>query len=85
MSFKLRRLTAGIVPLISVAGIACATNLSQVDGVRAVAPSPSVPWTPPREALKPEAPVGKAEATVPVDLAQRIQQLTLADVVDLAL
>jgi TolC family type I secretion outer membrane protein len=85
MSFKLRRLSAGIVPLISAAGIACATNLSQVDGVRAVAPSPSVPWTAPRQALKPEAPVGKAEGTVPTDLAQRIQQLTLADVVDLAL
>ena len=85
MCIKLRRLSAGIVPLISAAGIACATNLSQVDGVPAVAPTPSVPWTAPRAALKPEAPVGKSEGTVPADLAQRIQQLTLADVVDLAL
>src|SRR6478672_10943015 len=85
MCIKLRRLSAGIVPLISAASISCATNLSQVDGVRAVAPSPSVPWTAPREALKREAPVEKGEGVVPADLAQRIQQLTLADVVDLAL
>ena len=85
MCIKLRHLSAGIVPLISAAGIACATNLSQVDGVRAVAPSPSVPWTAPRSALKPEPPVEKGEAVVPPDLAQRIHQLTLADVVDLAL
>ena len=71
--------------LISVAGIACAANLSQVDGVPAVAPSSTVPWTAPRQALKPEAPVEKSGAPVPAELAQRINQLTLADVVDLAL
>ena len=85
MGIKFRRLSAGIVPLISVAGIACATNLSQVDGVPAVAPSPSAPWTAPREARKTEPPVGRAEPAIPADLAQRIQQLTLTDVVDLAL
>jgi TolC family type I secretion outer membrane protein len=78
-------MSAGIVPLISAAGLACAANLSQVDGVRAVAPRPNVPWTAPKEALKPEAPVEKGAGVVPADLAQRIQQLTLADVVDLAL
>jgi len=71
--------------LISVAGIACAANLSQVDGVPAVAPSSNVPWTAPPQALKREAPVEKSGAAVPADLAQRINQLTLADVVDLAL
>lgn len=85
MCIKFRRLSAGMVPLISAAGIACATNLSKVDGVPAVAPSPSVPWTAPRAVLKAEPPVGQAEAKVPADLEQRIQQLTLADVVDLAL
>ncbi|HUQ47748.1 MAG TPA: TolC family protein [Gemmatimonadaceae bacterium] len=50
-----------------------------------MAPSPSVPWTAPRSAVKPEPPVEKGEGLVPKDLAQRIQQLTLADVVDLAL
>jgi len=82
---KLRSISTGIVPLISLAGIACATNLSQVDGVPAVAPSSSVPWTAPRQALKPELPVETAPSAVPTDLAQRIQHLTLADVVDLAL
>lgn len=85
MCIKFRRISAGIVPLISAACIACATNLSEVDGVAAVAPSPSVPWTAPRQALKQELPVERAESAIPADLAQRIQQLTLADVVDLAL
>ncbi|HZK77275.1 MAG TPA: TolC family protein, partial [Gemmatimonadaceae bacterium] len=53
--------------------------------VPAVAPSANVPWTAPRQALKPEPPVQRVESAVPADLAQHIQQLTLADVVDLAL
>lgn len=77
---------SGMASLISVAGIACATNLSQVDGVPAVAPSSNVPWTAPPQALKREVPVEKSgSAIVPSDLAQRINQLTLGDVVDLAL
>ncbi len=56
-----------------------------MDGVPAVAPSSNVPWTAPPRALKTEPPVQQAQAAVPTDLAQRIRQLTLSDVVDLAL
>jgi outer membrane protein len=85
MCIKIRRIMPGIVVLISAAGTGCATSLSQVDGVPAVAPSSSAPWTPPRQALKAELPVEGATAALPPDLAERIQRLTLADVVDLAL
>jgi len=85
MCLTIRLIKAGIFPLMSAAGIACATNLSQVDGVAAVAPAPNVPWTPPRRALKPERMADKPESAVPADLARRITQLTLSDVVDLAL
>ncbi len=82
---KHRLMKSGMTSLISVAGIACAANLSQVDGVPTVAPASNVPWTAPPHALEPEAPVEKSSAAVPADLAQRINQLTLADVVNLAL
>jgi TolC family type I secretion outer membrane protein len=43
-------------------------------------------WTPPQGAIKPEPAIKPASApAVPADLAERIQRLTLADVVDLAL
>src|SRR5512146_3400988 len=53
-------------------------------GAPAVSPAPHVPWTPPAPSAAPETPAPAAEA-VPLDLAQRIQRLTVADVVDLAL
>ena len=58
----------------------------RVNGVPAAPPSPNVPWTIPAGAIKPEPLVTAATAlAVPPDLEQRIQQLSLADVVDLAL
>ena len=58
----------------------------RVDGVAGAPPSPSAPWTPPRDAIKPEPEIIPAAAPmVPTDVAERIQQLTLVDVVDLAL
>ena len=58
----------------------------RVNGVPAAPPSPNVPWTVPAGAIKPEPLVTAATAlAVPPDLEQRIQQLSLADVVDLAL
>lgn len=82
---NIKHIKPGLVFVLSGLGIACATNLSQVDGVPAVAPSSSAPWTAPRHALRVEPSVQKATTAIPADLAQRIQQLTLADVVDLAL
>jgi outer membrane protein len=58
----------------------------RVNGVAGASPSPSVPWTPPARAVKPEPLVTSAQAdAVPSDLREKIQQLTLTDVVDLAL
>lgn len=57
----------------------------RVDGVAGAAPSPHVPWKPPARAVKPESLVTPVPAALPSDIQQRISQLTLADVVDLAL
>jgi outer membrane protein len=86
MCIQNRFLPFSVVTLLSIAGTGCASNLPRVNGVAAVPPSPSVQWTPPPRAIKPEpAVVSSAASAVPGDLAQRIQQLTLVDVVDLAL
>ncbi len=58
----------------------------RVNGAAGASPSPSVPWAPPVGAIKPESVVTPAIVlAVPADLQQRIRQLTLVDVVDLAL
>jgi TolC family type I secretion outer membrane protein len=57
-----------------------------VNGAAGASPAPNVPWNPPPGAVKPESVVTRAvDVAVPADLAQRIRQLTLVDVVDLAL
>ena len=57
-----------------------------ISGAAAVPPAPNVPWKVPPGTVKPEPLITQATAlAVPPDLAQRIQQLSLADVVDLAL
>jgi outer membrane protein len=57
-----------------------------VNGVAGAAPAPNVPWKPPARGVKPEPLITPAAiAAVPADLQQRISQLSLADVVDLAL
>src|SRR3982751_6771105 len=65
---------------------ACEMGPPRVSGVAAAPPAPNVPWKVPPGAIKPEPLITPATAeAVPPDLAQRIQQLSLADVVDLAL
>jgi outer membrane protein len=57
-----------------------------VSGVRGASPAPEVPWTPPRDALpRIAASDTSAEAAVPPDIADRVQRLTLAEIVDLGL
>lgn len=64
----------------------CGTATPRVDGVAGAPPSPSVPWKPPPGAMKPEPTItSTTPPAIPADLAQRIQRLTLADIVDLAL
>jgi outer membrane protein TolC len=57
-----------------------------VNGAAAVSPSPATPWVAPAKAIEPEPVLSPLTKTaIPADLADRIQKLTLADVVDLAL
>src|SRR5439155_11712021 len=71
---------AVILPIVA----GCGTP--RVNGVAGASASPSRPWTPPAGVVKPESLVTRAAAdAVPPDLRQRMQQLSLADVVDLAL
>jgi len=77
-----------IRPVLLVIGLVATGcgNPPRVDGAAGAAPSPSVPWKPPARAMKPEALVTPAPAAiVPSDVQERISQLTLSDVVDLAL
>src|SRR5687768_17094158 len=62
------------------------SNPPSVGGVAGAPPSPSTPWKVPPGAIKQEAAVIPAvPAGVPADLQERIRQLSLVDVVDLAL
>jgi len=65
---------------VAIGCLACAGTPS-IGGVAGVPPSPSAVWTPPAE----ERPGEVFRAPVPPDLKQRIQRLTLAEVVDLGL
>src|SRR6184192_1443832 len=65
----------------------CLSNPPGVRGVAGTAPAPNVFWTPPQQ----RAPRDTTRATpspspaLPADLAQRVQALTLSDIVDLGL
>lgn len=84
MSHSPRILQGISVPLIFV--IAGCSNPPRVNGAAGASPSPSVPWKAPVGAIKPEQVVIPAvAAAVPADLQERIRQLSLVDVVDLAL
>jgi len=72
-----RRETLGL----GAAALLAACGTPGVRGVAGTAPAPNVLWTPPRQRPPEPAP----PATLPPDLAQRISQLTLADVIDVAL
>jgi outer membrane protein len=84
MSHTIRYLQGIFLLLVSF--VAGCGNPPRVNGAAGASPSPSVPWTPPAGAIKPESVVTPVIAiAVPPDLQQRIRQLTLVDVVDLAL
>ena len=63
------------------AGGACVDNPS-IEGVAGVAPAPGAVWTPPSRERSGESP---PSPRIPVDLAERVQRLSLAEVVDLGL
>ena len=73
----LRRETA----VAGAAALALACGTPGVRGVAGTAPAPNVLWTPPPQRVAPPAPAPE----LPADLAQRIAQLNLTDVIDIAL
>lgn len=78
---NLQAISLALVSLVAACG-----NPPRVNGAAGASPSPSVPWTPPAGAIKPESVLTPAIVlAVPADLQQRIRELTLVDVVDLAL
>src|SRR5882762_8491425 len=84
MSQTTRLLQAVSIVLVSLAA-GCGSP-PRVNGVAGAAPAPNVPWTPPPGAVKPESLATSAiAAAVPPDLQERLKQLSLTDVVDLAL
>jgi outer membrane protein len=84
MSRSTRSLQA--ISLLLILGVAGCGNPPRVSGVAGAPPSPSVPWKAPAGVIKPEPVVAPAiAAAVPPDLQERIRQLSLVDVVDLAL
>jgi outer membrane protein TolC len=69
--------------LAATAALLGCGNPPGVSGVAGTAPAPHVFWTPPRGATATRPPAPPAE--IPGDLAARVQQLQLVDVVDIAL
>jgi outer membrane protein TolC len=86
----LSRLHPGLAPAFAASllclAAACAPRLPGVYGVPATAPAPSERWTPPVRAAADTAPAAlEPSASVPPDLVDRLQRLTLADAIDVAL
>src|SRR6267378_1864056 len=76
-SRALPRVTLGVAACTVLLG--CGTG---VRGVAGTAPAPNVLWTPPRQ---PAVPPAASPPELPPDLAGRIAQLKLTDVIDIAL
>lgn len=82
--FRSPRVPPGAVLLLCLA--ACTPGLpGPGGGAPAASPAPQVPWTPPPPPPAAAAAKPEAQGEIPPDLAQRLQQLTASDVVDLAL
>ncbi|MEO7042539.1 MAG: TolC family protein [Gemmatimonadaceae bacterium] len=67
----------------TIAAFGCAVGTPTVNGVAGAPPSPARSWTPPSSGLASEPP--RSSAPIPADLLARASQLTLGDVIDLAL
>jgi outer membrane protein len=75
--FRLETLGVGLVGLVA----ACGTP--GVRGVAGTAPAPNVAWTAPRQPVTAAPPLPQPQ--VPPDIAERVAQLKLTDVIDIAL
>ena len=75
-----------LTTLLIVAVVAAGCRPPRVNGAAGSSPAPNTPWQPPANAVKPEPTITAATvAAIPPDLAQRVQRLTVTDVVDIAL
>jgi outer membrane protein len=63
----------------------CSTTTPSIGGSPAISPAPGTPYKAPKGVVPPEPDSTTARKTLPPDLAQRQDALTLADAVDLAL
>lgn len=61
------------------------TGVPRVSGSAGTAPAPNVPWTPPARLEPAGDTLGIAARQLPPDLAERVNHLTLADIVDIGL
>src|SRR2546423_12432166 len=77
-SQALRAVTLGA----AAASVLLGCGTPGVRGVAGTAPAPNVLWTPPRQ---PAAPPAAAPPELPADLAWRIAELKLTDVIDIAI
>lgn len=81
-----RRLCSHTGPALVLAlAAACAAPLPSIGGERAAPAAPDVPWTPPPGVLSRDTVARATTTDLPVDLTTHAAQLTLADIVDLAL
>ncbi|MGA9752065.1 MAG: TolC family protein [Acidobacteriota bacterium] len=81
-----RSLLTGALLSLGLAALAgCVHNPPKVYGAPATSPSPDKPWTPPAKVLQAPAPAAAPAPAIPQDILERSQNLTLLDVVDIAL
>jgi outer membrane protein len=64
--------------------VAACVHTPSVDGVSGTAPTSSQTWSPPAH-MKHDSAAAQPSTAVPADIEQRLQSLTLTDIVDLAL
>ena len=75
-----------LLTTLLVVAVAGGCRPPRVDGAAGASPAPNTPWQRPASALKPERAITPAHAAaIPPDLADRVQRLTVTDVVDIAL
>jgi outer membrane protein len=86
MPFRTSTLSSFALAVVAAFSSSCSAGPPRVNGVAGAPPSPNTPWKAPAGAVKAEARIENAKtAAIPPDIEQRIKQLTLVDVVDLAL
>jgi len=78
-----RRLRIGVAASVAVVSAGC-VHPPSVSGVSGTSPAPNAAWTPPERPVAATSAAG-AVPQIPADIESRLKQLTLTDIVDLAL